>query len=268
MTLDWKVEIMIVDTHAHLDFPELSQDLESVLDRAAQTGVQEIVTIGIDPRSSEKAVLLASRYPQVYATVGIHPHGAHHLDEDTLATLGSLARRERVVAIGEIGLDYYRNRQPRPIQQECLRQQLELACTLNLPAVLHIREAYEDFLGIITDYLSNLSGVVLHCFSGDWNVARRCLDMGFYLSIPGTITFPKAEMQQEVVRRAPLDRLLLETDSPYLAPVPHRGKSNEPSFVFYTAGKIAELRRTSLEEISLQTTANAHTIFRICDEKN
>jgi len=254
---------MLIDTHAHLDFPELAHDLTSVLERAARASVLEIVTIGIDIPSSEQAVKLARSHSQVYASVGIHPHGARHLDGEILRALRDLARQERVVAVGEIGLDYYRDRQPRPAQRECLRQQLELACEEELPVVFHIRDAYEDFLEIIKDYTSALRGAVMHCFSGNWEVAGRCLDLGFYLSIPGTVTFAKAEVQQDVVRRAPLDRLLVETDAPFLAPVPYRGKDNEPSYVLYTARKIAELRGCSLEEVAARTTANARRVFRL-----
>jgi len=254
---------MLIDTHAHLDFPEFAQDLKGVLERASEAGVREVVTIGISLSSSRRAVELANAHPEIYATVGIHPHGASLLSEQQLGTLETLSRSNRVLAIGEVGLDYYRDRQPRTIQQQCLRQQLELACTTELPVVFHIREAHADFFAVVKDYAATLKGGVLHCFSGDWAVAKRCLDMGFYLSIPGTVTFPKADIQQEVVRQAPLDRLLLETDAPYLAPVPFRGKVNEPAFVLYTAQKVANLRRCSLEEVAHQTTANAHTVLRI-----
>jgi len=254
---------MLIDTHAHLDFPEFAQDLEGVLERAKRAGVDEVVSIGISLTSSEKAIELANRYPEVYATVGIHPHDAATLTEKQVTALESLAQNRRVVAIGEVGLDYYRDRRPRVVQRQCLRQQLEIACKTQSPVVFHVREAHADFFAIVTDYAAALNGVVLHCFSGDWVVAKRCLDMGFYLSIPGTVTFPKAEKQQEVVRKAPLDRLLLETDAPYLAPVPYRGKVNEPAFTRYTAEKVAELRRCSLEEVAHQTTANAHQVFRM-----
>ena len=179
--------------------------------------------------------------------MGIHPHDAAPLSEKQLAALETLAHAKRVVALGEVGLDYYRDCQPRAIQRQCLQQQLGVACKTGLPVVFHVREAHADFLSIIMDYAAMLSGGVLHCFSGDWAVAKRCLGLGFYLSIPGTMTFPKAAIQQEVVRRAPLDRLLVETDAPYLAPVPYRGKVNEPAFVRYTAAKVAELRSCSLE---------------------
>lgn len=252
---------MLIDTHAHLDFPEFSDDLDAVLQRAKDKGVREIVTIGIDLASSRRAADIARAYPEIYATVGVHPHGARELSKETLSAFEGLARKERVVAIGEIGLDYYRNRQPRPIQRRCLQQQMELACMVGLPAVFHIRDAFVDFFEIIEDYRLRLPGGILHCFSGDWKTAKACLDMGFYLSIPGTVTFPKAEIQQEVVRRAPLDRILLETDAPYLAPIPFRGKVNEPAYVYYTAEKIAELRACPVEEIGRQTSMNARAIF-------
>lgn len=252
---------MVVDTHAHLDFPELGRDLGGVLDRAGRAGVVRIVTIGIDLETSRKALALAQGFDQVYATVGLHPHGARALDEGELAELKRLAAQDRVVAIGEVGLDYYRDRQPRPVQRECFAQQLELACAVGLPAVFHIREAHDDFFGIVGDFSARLPGGVLHCFSGDWTIARRCLDLGFFLSIPGTVTYAKAQVQQEVARKAPLDRLLVETDAPYLAPVPFRGKDNEPSYVIYTVQRIAQLRGCPYEDVARQTSTNAVSAF-------
>lgn len=254
---------MLIDTHAHLDFPEFAHDLPSVLTRAADRGVEEIVSIGIDLPSSEKAVALAVEHPRIHATVGVHPHGACELSAETLARMETLARHDRVVALGEMGLDYYRDRQPRAVQRRCFEQQLELACALGLPAVFHIREAFQDFFKVVEGFHSRLAAGILHCFSGDWTTAEKCLGMGFYLSIPGTVTFPRAEIQQEVVRRTPLDRILVETDAPYLAPVPYRGKVNEPAFVFYTAQKIAELKGSTLDEVGRRTTLNARTVFRL-----
>jgi TatD DNase family protein len=256
---------MLVDTHAHLDFPELSRDLDAVLNRASRAGVLEIVTIGIDVESSQKAVDLAGGHPRIYATVGVHPHGAKPLDNTVLDRLRFLADNPKVVGIGEMGLDYYRDRQPRPVQQECLRQQVELAIDLGLTAVFHVRDAHEDFLGIVREYAANLKRGVLHCFSGDWIVAKQALDLGFFLSIPGTVTYPKSEKQQEVVRRCPEDRLLVETDAPFLAPVPFRGKDNEPAHVLYTAQKVAQLRQCTLEEVAHFTTRNAHAAFGLPD---
>lgn len=257
------MEPTLVDTHAHLDFPELERDLDSVLDRASRAGVREIVTIGIDLESSRKAVKLAGLHDRIYATVGIHPHGARRIDDATLDSLRSLAGGDKVVAIGEIGLDYYRDRQPRPVQQECFRQQVELACELGLTAVFHVRDAHEDFLRLVEPYAQKLRRGVLHCFSGDWKVAEAALALGFHLSIPGTVTYPKAEVQHEVVRRCPIDSLLIETDAPFLAPVPFRGKDNEPAYVLYTAQKIAQLRGCTLDDVARHTTMNARDAFGI-----
>ncbi|HAA05778.1 MAG TPA: hydrolase TatD [Syntrophobacteraceae bacterium] len=256
---------MLLDTHVHLDFPEFAE-LDQVLLRAAANGVDEMITIGIDVDSSRQAIALAENHPEIHATVGIHPHGARILSETMLEELRQLGRRPRVVAIGEIGLDYYRDRQPRTIQRQCLRQQLELAVELSLPVVIHVRDAYGDFLEIIRDYAHSLNGLVLHCFSGDWAVARECLNLGGYLSIPGTVTYAKAEIQQDVVRKAPLDCLLLETDAPFLAPVPYRGKTNEPAYLLHTATKVAELRSLTVEDVGRQTTMNARSVFHLSSQ--
>ncbi len=252
---------MLIDTHAHLDFPELAGDLTAVLDRARGNGVLEIITIGIDIGSSRKAVELAGAHPCVWATVGIHPHDAFRLDAGASAELLELAKSKKVLAIGEIGLDYFRDYKPRDVQRECLRGQLDIAVEAGLPVVFHIRDAYPDFFDVAGSYASRLAGLVFHCFSGDWRTAKRCLDLGGYLSIPGTVTFKNARVQQEVAVRAPADRLVLETDSPYLAPVPYRGKDNEPSYVLHTARKVAELRGVPFEELARQTTLNAHRVF-------
>ncbi len=251
----------LVDTHAHLDFPELSVDLEGVFERCRAAGVAVIISIGIDEKTSRAAVDLSRRYPQVYATVGQHPHGARKLSDKEMQKLADLASDPKVVAIGEMGLDYYRDRQPRPSQKACLEQQLELAIQCRKPGVFHIRQAHDDFLKIVAPYVDRLQPSVLHCFSGDWKIAVRCLDMGFYLSIPGTVTYKNAQDQQLVVRKAPLDRLLVETDAPYLTPVPFRGKPNEPAYVRYTAEKIAELRGCSFEAVAEATSANAQRVF-------
>ncbi|MCE5333332.1 MAG: TatD family hydrolase [Desulfobacteraceae bacterium] len=255
----------LIDSHAHLDFPEFIDSIPATLDRARDSGVRTIITIGIDLPTSRIAADLAQRYDSIYATAGIHPHDAFIADGPALKELELIARGDRVVGIGEIGLDYFRNQKPRIIQQECLRQQLALACRIDKPAVFHIREAWEDFFGIIPEFVSSLPPSVMHCFSGDWEIARKCLDLGLYLSIPGVVTFPKADALQEVASRAPLDRLLVETDAPYLAPVPHRGKDNEPAFAAHTARKIAELRGIPLSELAEATTRNTRRVFRIKD---
>jgi len=258
---------MLIDTHAHLDFPELANDLSSVLERAGRSNVVQIITVGISLERSRAAMTLAQSYEGIYAAVGIHPHGARDLNESDCEILREFGQQKKVVAIGEIGLDYYRDRQPRHVQKKCMAQQIEIACELKLPAVFHVREAYSDFLEIVAGYRDSMNGGVMHCFSGDWQVAEKCLDMGFYLSIPGTVTFPKAQLQQEVARRAPLDRLLVETDAPFLAPVPYRGKVNEPSYVIHTAQKIADLRGCDGEEFCRQSSFNARKVFSLPEDK-
>ncbi len=253
----------LIDTHAHLDFPEFAYSIPATLERAKKAGVFTIITIGIDIETSRKAVAIAETYDRIYATAGIHPHGSYNLKTGDLQELEEIAADRRVVAIGEIGLDYFRDRQPRPIQRECMIRQIELAIKIRKPVVFHIRDAWEDFFRIVPDFASSLPPSIMHCFSGNWQVACKCLDMGFYLSVPGVVTFPKAGLLQDVVKRAPLDRLLVETDSPYLAPVPYRGKDNEPAYVRHTAEKIAELREEPFEKLAAQTTRNARAVFGI-----
>ncbi len=253
----------LIDTHAHLDFPEFAGSLPETVEKARKAGVSTIITIGIDLASSRKALSIAAQHERIYATAGIHPHDAFETEERDIEELKKIAANSKVVAIGEIGLDYYRDKKPRRIQRECLRRQTRVAVEIGKPVVFHIRDAWGDFFRIMQEFDGSLTTSVLHCFSGNWQIALKCLDLGFFLSIPGVVTFPKAESLHEVVRRAPLDRLLVETDAPYLAPVPYRGKSNEPAFVLYTAEKIAELREQALEKIAEATTRNARTVFGI-----
>jgi TatD DNase family protein len=253
----------LIDTHAHLDFPEFADCIPAALERAQQAGVTTIVTIGIDIDSSRKAAQIACAHAGIYAAAGIHPHSSFILHSEDLQELKKIAAAPRVVAIGEIGLDYFHDKQPHPVQKECMMSQIRLAVSAAKPIIFHIRDAWEDFFQIVSEFAPIMRPSVMHCFSGDWAVARRCLDMGLYLSIPGVVTFPKAESLQEVVKRAPLDRLLVETDSPYLAPVPHRGRTNEPAFVFHTAAKIAQCRGEPLEKVAARTTQNARAVFGI-----
>jgi TatD DNase family protein len=253
----------LIDTHAHLDFPEFANRLPTLIDRAFEAGVSQIVTIGIDMESSRKAALIAQSYESIYAAAGIHPQASFILNSQELAALEKIATENKVVALGEIGLDYYHETQPRGVQKECLALQLQLAVKIAKPVVFHIRNAWDDFFPLVSEFAPSLPASVMHCFSGDWATARRCLDMGFYISIPGVVTFNKAESLQEVARRAPLERLLVETDSPYLAPVPFRGKTNEPAFVVHTATKIAQCRKEPLEKVASSTTDNARKVFGI-----
>ncbi|MEJ5299963.1 MAG: TatD family hydrolase [Thermodesulforhabdaceae bacterium] len=255
--------MMLIDTHAHLDFPELSQDLEGVFRRALERSVVHIVTVGIDLKSSFFALKLAQSFPRVSATAGVHPHGAHELSAQEKDQLRDLLAKKEVVALGEIGLDYYRDRQPRAIQRRCFQEQLEIAVEVGKPVVFHVREAFDDFFSLVEPVAPKLAGGVVHCFSGDWEIAKRCLDLGFYISIPGVITYSNALILRDVVKRVPVNSILVETDAPFLAPVPYRGKPNEPSYVFYTAMEIANIKGMDLESLGDQTTQNAIRVFNI-----
>jgi len=256
---------MLVDTHCHLDFEDLVAEQKGILARARQAGVLQLITIGIDLSSSQRAIALAEANGEIYSTVGIHPHNASELSSEDIQELLTLGRKPRVVAYGEIGLDFYRNYQPRSVQIACLNQQLELARQLGLPVVIHEREAHEEVYQILREHKVWEMGGAMHCFSGDWSLAQKCLDLGLYLSIAGTVTFAKSNILQDVVRNCPLDRLLLETDAPFLAPVPKRGKGNEPAFLIHTAEKIATLNELSLAAVAKQTTSNARQLFKLPD---
>jgi TatD DNase family protein len=252
---------MLIDSHAHLDMPEYAADLPEVLLRARGNGVQQIVTVGIDFASSNRALALARKHSFLFATVGCHPHHADALAPEDLDRLAALTLDPNVVAWGEIGLDYYRNRASRKGQLRAFENQLEKAAHLDLPVVIHDRDAHEDVVACIRAMGARRPSGVIHCFSGDYALARVFLDLGFYLSIPGTVTFPKAEITREVAVRIPLDRLLVETDAPFLTPVPFRGKRNEPARVVHTAQEISRLRGLDFEEVACQTAENTRRVF-------
>lgn len=247
----------LFDSHAHLNDEQFAADLPAVLASARAAGVETILNVGYDLPASRAAAALAAGRPGLYAAVGIHPHDAAGYDEAAEKELRRLARAEKVVAIGEIGLDYYRELSPRPTQAEAFRRQIRLARALRLPIVVHDREAHEDTLRILREERASEVGGILHCFSGSWEMARQCLDLGFYISLAGPVTFRNAVRPREVARRVPADRLLVETDAPYLAPEPHRGRRNEPAFVALTLRAIAALREVPAEELAEQTYQNA-----------
>jgi TatD DNase family protein len=255
---------MSIDTHAHLEMETFDRDREEVLKRAAEAGLSAIVTVGTTPADCEKAVELAAQYPPLYAAVGIHPHEVKGIDAGTYDALRRLARRDKVVAIGEIGLDFFFNHSPREVQLRRFEEQLDLAEELDLPVIIHDREAHAETLEILRPRKGRLRGV-LHCFSGDWAMAKECVDMGFHLSVAGPVTYPKADRLREVARKAPMERLLVETDAPYLAPQPHRGRRNEPAYVVETARCLAGLRDLPVDELKGLTAANARGLFRIGD---
>lgn len=253
---------MLIDSHAHLEMKEFDSDREEVLRRAGSEGIDFIVTVGTNLKLSLKAVTLAEQYENIYATVGIHPHDVAKTDNKTLDALKELVQtRKKIVAYGEIGLDYFRNISSQEKQLESFGMQLELAKELNLPVVIHDREAHQQSLETVK--ASGVRRGVFHCFSGDYEMAKKCLDLGFYISIPGVVTFNKSQTIQDVAERVPLSFLLLETDAPYLTPVPHRGKRNEPSFIVHTAKKVAQIRKISWEEVARETSMNAMSLFGI-----
>ncbi|GIV98372.1 MAG: hydrolase TatD [Herpetosiphonaceae bacterium] len=251
---------MVIDSHAHLQSVDFDADRAEVLERSREAGVIAIINVGYDLPSSEAALELAQSYQHIYATAGIQPHYAAETTQQDLERLRTLLAQPKVVALGEIGLDYYHDRSPRPLQQELFRIQLRLAHELQLPVVIHSREAQEDTVRILREEAQGLRGV-MHAFSGDWAYAEQCLDIGFFISLAGPVTFPKALELHEVARRVPLDRLLIETDCPYLSPHPFRGRRNEPTRVTLVARRIAELRGIAEEHVAQATTANTRALF-------
>lgn len=252
------------DSHAHLDDARFDADLPAVLERARAAGVERILTIadGTSAEEISRAVKLAEAHSNIWAAVGLHPHEARHATDGLLAALEELARSPRVLAWGEIGLDYHYDHSPREAQREAFRRQLRAARALRLPVIIHCREAWEDCLAILGEELaaSGLGGI-LHCFSGDAGVARRALDWGFLISFAGNVTFPRAENLRAVAREIPLDHVLVETDCPYLAPQAVRGKRNEPAFVVETAAALGRLLGMSGEEIGARTAENFLRLF-------
>jgi len=247
--------VTLVDSHCHLDDPKFDEDREQTIERALAAGVTRMLAIGTadGPPDLEVAIRLAERYPFIYATVGVHPHDASKANEDTFARLRDLAAHPKVIAIGEIGLDYHYDFSPRDVQRAVFDRQLGIAAEAKKPIVIHTREAWEDTLAQVTNLPH---GGIMHCFTGDAEQACTALARGFHISFGGVVTFPKAESLREAARIVPDDRILVETDCPYLAPVPHRGKRNEPAFVVDTARRLADVRGTAPETIAELTTRN------------
>ncbi len=252
----------MIDTHCHLDFPDYREDLEAVIERAAQAGVEQMITIGVDAPSSRAAAALARERRNVYAAVGLHPNSAAEADENLWREIDGLAAERKVVAIGETGLDYYRNRAPRDAQRRAFLRQIDIAAGHDLPVVIHCRQAYDDCYDILRGLGRPLRGV-MHCFSGSAEDARRFLDLGLLLSFGGPVTFPNAEELRGVVRSVRPEDLMLETDAPFLAPQAFRGARNEPAYVRYTARALARLYNLSLHDIDRITTLNANRLFGI-----
>ena len=251
---------MLIDSHAHIQLNQFDVDRDAVLERAQAAGVHAILVIGFDIQTSRGAVALAEGHEQINATVGMHPHDATDLNDEALGLFRQLAAHPKVVALGEMGLDYYRDLSPRPTQKAAFERQLDLAEELGLPVVIHNREAYHDILPILQARRGRVRGV-MHCFSGDVEIMRESLAIGFHIGIGGPVTYRKSDALQRVAQEVPADRLLIETDCPWLAPQFRRGKRNEPAYVRAVAEKVAELRAVSLEDIGEITTRNFEDLF-------
>ena len=255
---------MLIDSHAHIDDEKFDADREAVIENALAAGVGLIINPAADEESSRRAVALSEKYSMVYATVGFHPHDAKSYDfKEHGQMLRDWAKKDKVIAIGEIGLDYHYDLSPRDIQQSVFVDQMHIAKEMALPIVIHNRESMEDMWRLLKDHFSPEYGGVMHSYSGSVEMARIFLDMGFYLSISGPLTFKNARKLPEVVAMMPLDRLLVETDSPYLTPTPHRGKRNEPAYVRFVAEEVARIRGMRIEDLEEITTENAKRVFRI-----
>jgi TatD DNase family protein len=261
--------MLLTDTHCHLDFRDYEKDRTFVLSRAWDAGVERILVPGIDLQTSKAAVELADKNPQIFAAVGTHPNSANKWDYHTLGLLDEMTEHPKVVAVGEIGLDYYRDWTPHPLQIRVFREQLDMAAQRNLPVVIHTRNTKYDDLSCMTTALNILTEYpvrgVLHSFSGNIELAKRALDLGLYIGITGPVTFKKAVELREVVAAVPLDSLLIETDSPFLTPFPNRGKRNEPAFVRFIAQKIAEIHNKPPDVIAEITSENARRLFQWSD---
>ena len=254
---------MIIDSHAHLDDGAFSNEIDMVMARAREAGVGAVINPGADAASSKAAVAIAATYPDVYALAGIHPHEAVGASDEAIGEIAAILSAPKAVGIGEIGLDYYRELSPRDDQLRVFRAQMELAREMGLPVQIHNRDAHSDTLKIVQEYSHRVPAIVMHCYSGSPEMARELVRLGCYISLAGPVTYRNTRKQVEVAGYVPLDRLLVETDSPYLPPSPYRGQRNEPAYVVETARRIAEVRNISFEEVAAATSVNAAKVFGI-----
>ena len=254
----------MIDSHCHIDFRDFDGIRDDVLKEAQDAGVHTIVNVGADIESSERSVSLAQRHEMVLATVGVHPHDARTLDEKAFRRLSELAAEDKVVAIGEIGLDFYRDLSPRPVQKVAFHKQMQLAVEFKLPVVIHTREAFQETLLIAAEYADLLPGGVFHCFPGDVDEALQVIKLGFVIGVGGVVTYDKSRLSR-VAAAIPLDKMILETDAPYLAPVPHRGQTNHPAYVRYVCDKVAQLRGISPAEVEKATDRTCQKLFRLVE---
>ncbi|OVE34891.1 hydrolase TatD [Priestia aryabhattai] len=256
---------MLFDTHVHLNAEQYEDDLQEVINRALEKGVQNMVVVGFDEPTIKKAIQIAETYDFIYASVGWHPVDAIDMTDEHLAWIEELAQHPKVVALGEMGLDYHWDKSSKEVQKDVFRRQIRLARKVNLPIIIHNRDATEDVVTILKEEHVEEVGGIMHCFTGSIEVAKQCMDMNMYISFGGPVTFKNAKKPKEVAAELPLDKLLIETDCPYLTPHPFRGKRNEPGYVSYVAEQIAELKGITYEELADITTANAKKLFGIND---
>ncbi len=256
---------MMIDTHAHIDMDSFDEDREATIQRARDHGVKYIVNIGCDVESSQRSVELTEHYDFIYATAGVHPHDTKNINGTTYDELRILLDHPKVIALGEIGLDYFKNYSPQDVQRRHFRKQIELAKELNKPIIIHSREAKEDMIAILSEYYNDPNGKsgIFHCFSDDQELADAALAMGFYISFAGTVTFKNADNLRQIAKTIPADRLFAETDCPFMAPVPNRGKRNEPAFVNHTAEKLAEVRGLKIEDVERTMELNFYDLFGV-----
>jgi TatD DNase family protein len=250
-----------VDTHVHLHFPDFDSDRQNIIDRARTSGVRHFINVGTDLESSQKSIAIAEQYDFVYATVGIHPHDAKDATPEDMCRLAGLAKHPKVVAIGEVGLDFYRNLSSEDVQRKLIVQFFDMAKQANLPLALHIREAYEPMIALLKEHFKGPVRAVSHCFSGTREVMEELLKLGLYISFAGPLTYKKNDSLREALKACPEDRILLETDAPFLAPQAHRGKRNESAFMMDSARFAAELRGVSPEQLGILTSRNAEALF-------
>ncbi|MEC2073548.1 TatD family hydrolase [Alkalihalophilus marmarensis] len=254
---------MLFDTHVHLNADQFEDDVEEVINRAKEAGVSEMVVVGFDEKTINRALELIEKYDMLYAAVGWHPVDAIDMKDEHLVWLEELAAHPKVVALGEMGLDYHWDKSPKEVQKEVFRKQIQLAKKVKLPIVIHNREADQDIVDILEEEKAEEVGGIMHCFGGSVEIAERCLKMNFYISLGGPVTFKNAKRPKEVAKHIPMDRLLIETDCPYLAPHPYRGKRNEPAYVKLVAEEIAGLKEVNVEEVANTTRENAKRLFGI-----
>lgn len=254
---------MFIDSHAHLDGPKFDRDREIVLQRAKNAGISAIINVGFDMPSCRRSLALAEAYPQIYAAVGIHPHDASDVRENDFVQLQHWTAHPKVVALGEMGLDYYRNLSPKDTQRQVFIRQIALAREVKKPIIIHDRDAHGEIMEILRHEFHGIPGGVMHCYSGSVEMAKEVVKMGLHISIAGPVTFQNARKLWEVAEEIDLKWLLIETDAPYLAPEPYRGKRNESAYVRFAAEKIAEIKEISVEEVASATSANAKRLFNL-----